>query len=723
MEAVAIARQAVGDDRVERIEALLRPRSVVVIGASSQRRTLGNQVLANFERWPFPGPVHVVHPTARVIGGFPTVPRVRDLPPGIDVAVVCLPAAAAADVLVELDAVGCRAAILVAAGFDADDERRLKDAMETVSVAVCGPNNMGVINVADSIALYTARFREPLPVGRMALVAQSGSGAIALVNTPGLAFSRVITSGNEFGLGAPDYLRWLARDPETTVAGLVLESIRDGNEFAAGARLFLEAGKHLVVLEVGRSPSGLAAAQAHTGALISTGDAYEAFFRRLHIPQVKDYDELAATLTCLATPGLSLPRGARLGVVAISGGEGAVACDVAADMGVPLAIFTEPTRAALSAVLPGSRADNPIDLGASVGRGDEDQERAVRLVLEDPGVDAVLIIQDAQHSLPIHDAHDYVKYLSLVRRAVAGASKPVVVASTTSTDIHPRLEQVLQGSSVPMVRGIREAIAALANLAVAGTASACSGRPRQAQLTGTRDREGLGSQRIGCGRAGPLAPGEAARLLSAYRIPLVSRAIVQNPAEAVAAAAHIGYPMVVKVVSAQVPHRSDVGGVITGVVGDDALIRALGTIRDRVARARPDVAIEGYELQPLIENAIEAMVGFKTEAALGATVTVGWGGVLVELLGQRAIELAPVDRAQAVRMIRATALGPLLDGYRGLVPPTPVEGLAQVIEDLSRLAAEWAGPVAAVDLNPVMVRHGSGEAIVVDALVIAAGSP
>ncbi len=676
------------------VESLLRPRQVAVIGASAQRVTLGNTVLRNFERWPFGGEIIPVHPTATVIEGRPTVPRVADLPQGLHAAVVCVPAAAVADVLMELDATGCRSAVVVAAGFTPEEMARLRDVLGRVRVAVCGPNNMGFINATDSIALYTARFRDPLPVGGVALIAQSGSAAIALVNTPGLGFSKIITSGNEPSLAAPDYLRWLAQDNATTIAGIVLESIQNGKDFGEAARGFMEAGKRLAVLKVGRTPAGSAAAQAHTGALIGADAAFQAFFRRHGIPQAQDYDELAAMLQCGGRAS-----GRRIGIVAISGGEAALAADVATERGIPLARFSEGTQARLGELLPGARLDNPLDLHAAPTRVPNAQELALQAVLADPAVDVVLVLQDAQHSLPIHDAHDYVRQLEMVRRVAAQAATPVVVASTTSAETHPRLEQVLAGSPIPLLRGIREAVAAAGSLGARATSVAAPtaiASPWSARLAP---------------HTGPLPHALTRELLAAYGIPLVRSTVVHGADQALAAARDLGYPLAVKVVSQQITHRSDVGGVVLGVGSDDDL---------RAALARRPQA-EAYELQPMVTRAVEALVGFAADPTFGGTVTVAMGGVLVELFGQHATELVPVDVDLAADMIRHTPLGRILAGYRNLVPPTPIEPLASVVASVSRLGAELAAAVAAADLNPVMVRHGTGEALAVDALVIVKG--
>jgi acyl-CoA synthetase (NDP forming) len=706
-------------DRLDRVDSLLRPRTVAVIGASSQRRTLGNVVVGNFDRWAFDGTLLVVHPTAERIGDRPTVASIQDLPRRLDVAVVCLPARAVADTLLQLDDIGCRAAVVVAAGFQPDDENRFRDVLRRVSVAVCGPNNMGTINVTDSIALYTARFRDPLPAGSAALIAQSGSAAIAILNNPGVGFSKVITSGNEWSLTSADYVRWLADDPATNAVGLVLESIQNPPAFALAARELARAGKRLVVVKVGRSPAGSAAAQAHSGALLSTADAYEAYFRRECIPVARDYDELVATLQGFSQSAMPKPAGNRLGVIAISGGEGALACDVATEMGMPLAQFSDATRSVLEAVLPGARPENPIDFGASVGRAEAAQERAIRAVLSDPNVDLALVLQDAQHSLPIHDAHDYVQYLDILHKATEGAEKPIVVASTTSTDTHPRLEQTLQGRPIPLVRGIREAVAVCRNIAQAGAA-----RARAEQLTASPE-EVPARPEVDCGLfrqdRGPLPDAACQTLLRAYGLPMVQRLFVRDAEEARDAVEKLGYPLVVKVVSRSIAHRSDVGGVVVGVRDEEGLKRALRDIAGRVTRSFPESPIEGFELQPQILDVTEAIVGFKAEAGFGGTVTVGMGGVLVELYGKPAIELVPVTVEEAEDMIRRTPLGRILAGYRGLIPRTPIRGLAEVVVSLSHLGRDQTGLVHEVDLNPVLIRHGSGDAVIVDALVIAGG--
>jgi acyl-CoA synthetase (NDP forming) len=673
------------------VGSLLQPRQVAVIGASSQRVTLGNTVLRNFDRWPLQGEVLAVHPTAGAIEGRRAVGSVRALPRGLDVAVVCLPASAVAEVLLDLDAVACRAAVVVAGGFQPDQARRLRDVAAAIDVAVCGPNNMGVINATDSIALYTARFRDPLPVGPVALIAQSGSAAIALLNTPGLAFSKVITSGNEISLASADYLRWLAQDPATTTAGLVLESIRDGDDFAQAANAFAAAGKRLAVLKVGRTPLGSAAANAHTGALVGASAAYSAFFRRLGVAVADDYDELAAMLQCFATEGLPRARGRRLAIVAISGGEGALAADLATEAGLPLATFAEATRAALHAAMPDARVDNPLDLHGSVTRAPDADTGALRAILADPGVDVVLALQDAQRTLPIHDAHDYVRYLETLAQAVAGAEKPVVVASTTSAETHPRLQQVLAGTVVPLLRGIRAAVAACGGLAP-GSPTPPPPPPRQPAEALPLDR--------------------ARSLLATYGIPLVRSEVARDQEAAMHIAHAIGYPVVLKGVARTLLHRTEAGAVALDLRNDAALLAAL--------RAMP--SLEAYEIQPYIPDAVEVLVGFTSDPGLGGTVSVGMGGVLVELLPPPAVEMAPLTEPEAAALIRASAAGRLLAGYRRIVPPTDLAPLARLVAALSRLGSEHASHIAAIDLNPVMVRHGSGEALVVDALVLG-GAP
>jgi acetate---CoA ligase (ADP-forming) len=696
---------------------MLRPRAVAVVGASASRMAQGNVVLANLFRSGYQGAVTVVHPNAAVVDGVKTVPSIADLPDRIDVAVVCVPARTLAGTVSQLEQIGCPSAITVAAGFSHAEDRELRALLDSVDIAVSGPNCMGLINLSDGVPLYTARYREGLPVGNAALIAQSGSAAIALANYPGVGFSKIITSGNEYGVIAADYLDWFATDPHTQVVGLIAESIHEPRRFEGAVARLRENGKSIVMLKIGRSALGGQATTAHTGAIVGRYAAYSAYFERIGVPTVRDYDELGAALQCL-----SIRRkpagGSRIGVISISGGQGALACDVASEEGMALADLSPATTDTVKDWLPGSVGRNPLDLGASVGSKDRRFD-ALKAFIADDAVDAIAVMQDAQATLPIHPDHDYIPHIKQVVELGNLTDKPVVMISSTSANTHPMLEALLAGSRVPLLRGIRTGLAGLR-----ATLDQRSATPIDVVVERLPDTVLDGFRAELRDQRGPVSRGLALRLLEAYGIPFVRSTVVGDEDAAALAAAELNFPLVVKAVSPQLPHKTEAGGVVTGVADQAELRAAIASIRAAVREHAPAAELVGFELQEFIgtgaETGVEAVAGFTFDPVLGALVVVGTGGVLVELAADHQSGLAPIGDDEAGAMINRTRLGRLLAGYRGVVAPTDLDGLKQIVRRLGQLAQDMSGLIVEGDLNPVMVAAGSGRSVVVDALFVTA---
>jgi acetate---CoA ligase (ADP-forming) len=696
------------------IGAILRPRTVAVIGASADRHTLGNQVLQNLRRFGFDGEVICVHPRASSIDDWPAVPSVADLPADLDVAMVSVPASRVTSVLTELDVQGCRAAVVPAAGFGGQEQAELEAASSRLRIRFNGPNCLGVLSVAARAPLWTPSFRMDYPTGNVAIVSQSGSAAISITTSPGLGWSRVISSGNETSITTADYLGWLATDDATEAVGLVIEGIKDAPAFAAAIERMHEAGKPVVALKVGRTPQGSRAAQAHTGVLISNYDGYEAFFRRIGIPAVGDYDDMVSSLQAFATRPARTCRGTSVGVLAISGGQSALACDLAIENGLELTEFSEQTASRLRAALPDITGQNPVDIGATVGAERRKPADALQAILDDPGVDSVLVVQDAHERLALWPEHTYIDHVRTVTDISRTATKPIVLASSASPGIHPMLQDLVAGSPVPFLRGLRAGVTALRSLGRWQPDPApCRALPAPGSLAELRAEL--------AGQSGPLGYQLTRRIIEAYALPAVPSVLAADADAAVALADGLGYPLVAKIASPDVPHRADVGGVVVGIGDAAALRQAIAQIAGRVARARPQARIEGFELQPQAAAGTEALLGFTVEPPVGAMVVVGSGGSLAELIKDRAADLAPVSRSEAMAMIARTELGRMLAGYRGLAEPADLGPLAHLIRQIASLAADLQDVLSAADFNPTFVTSPSGQVRIADALFIARG--
>ncbi len=696
------------------MDALIRPRTIAVIGASPNRVTLGNVALDNLANYKFSGTVIPVHGEAKEIAGLPAVSSIETLPDGVDVALASVPAAGVADVVRRLEKRGVKTAIVNTAGFSEAQDAELRQLVNSSRILMHGPNCMGLINLSDATPIYTGGITSRIRKGPVALIAQSGSAAISVINSSTAGFSKVVTIGSEYRVTGADYLEWFAADPDTSVVGMILESIQDADRFADAIDRVHAAGKSLVMLKVGRSVTGARATLAHTGALIRNDDAFKGFVERYGVPVVGDYEELIAGLEAFAVVTKRPGRG-RLGLMGISGGETALACDICDEIDLPLAVFSEATAADVRAALPGLPGQNPVDIGQSVGRQQGAALAGMTAVMMAGETGVGVILQDMQASLPASSHRNYTGHLTTVAELSRATDKPVVVISPTAEIMSERLLACLDGTGVPALRGLWPGLVAVRSML------AWAGRKPDARRLADRK---LTSERAALkreidGQRGSLPRPLVGRLLASYSIPVVKSTVAKSAAEAVSLAGQIGYPMVVKVVSAGVPHRSDVGAVQLGIKDEAGLHAAVALIEKNVAEKVPGAVIEGYELQEELIDCLQAMVGYQAAPPYGALTIVGSGGVLVELESDKALSLSPVNAGEAGAMLAGTRLGKTLDGYRNLIPKTDMTPLAKLVANLSELAADFADRVPECDLNPVLIRKGSGDVRVVDALFVA----
>src|SRR5258708_28074660 len=328
------------------MDALIRPRTIAVIGASPNRQTLGNIALDNLANYKFAGRVIPVHGEAKEIAGLPAVSSIEALPDGVDVALASVPAAGVADVVRRLEKRGVKTAIVNTAGFSDEQDVELRKLVNGSRILMHSPNCMGLINLSDATPIYTGGITSRVRKGPVALIAQSGSAAISVINSSTCGFSKIVTICSQFRITGADYLRWFADDGDTSVIGLILESIQDADGFADAVDRVHAAGESLRMLKVSRSATGARATLAHTGALIRNDDAFKGFADRYGIPVVGDYEELIATLEAFAVTR-KRPAPGRVALMGISGGETALACGICDEIELPLAAFSEPTSAAL----------------------------------------------------------------------------------------------------------------------------------------------------------------------------------------------------------------------------------------------------------------------------------------------------------------------------------------------------------------------------------------
>jgi len=676
---------------------LFTPGQVAVLGASRSPEKLGHRLLKNLLDAGFAGRVIPVNPSGERILGLPSVARVDDLPAGLDLALVSLPAPAVVESVRGLGGRGCRYAVVLASGFgEAGDAGRSAQAelhaiTRATGMRIVGPNCMGVVNVP--ARLNASYFWDvPLVPGGVSFVSQSGAyGGLFFREVRARAFgvAKFLSIGNQADLGFADCLDWLADDPETAMVALFVEGVRDGRAFVEAARR-VSRRKPMVALKGGRAEAGRRAAGSHTGSLAGRDETYRAAFRAAGIVTVDDTEEFFDALAALAAAGDRLPRDPGLAILTISGGPSVVAADAAEAVGLRVPPLPEATRARLRTYLPVFGADgNPVDMTPQI------DPRAF-----DPAVSLVLAEPEVAGALAIDVGLDRPEYGDAVARAHALTGKPVV-ACTVDT---PEIDRRLRAARIPIFPTPERAVRAYRALVGAAEARQWTPAPARPPWAGTVDL----AARLGATR-GLLDPETSRALLAPCGVVFPRQATADSREAALSAAAEIGYPVVVKTARPDIVHKTDVGGVILGVADEAALGRAWDGLQ---ARLGPGAVL----VQETVAAGLEWLVGGHRDPVFGPVVAVGLGGILAELVRDVSFRLAPLPDDEARGMIREGRRAALLAGFRGQ-PPVDGEGLVRVVIGVGELLVQHP-QVTGLDLNPLIAR--GDRLLAVDARILVA---
>jgi acetate---CoA ligase (ADP-forming) len=695
---------------------LFAPRSVAVLGASPRSGTTGNSTVRNLIDFGFKGRIFPIHPTASEVCGLPAYKDVASLPETPDCAAVALSADKVVANLSVVAELGVRSAVIFASGFSEtgpDGKARqdeLRSLADRTKLAVCGPNCLGLANIGERVSLYSASLPEGIATGGVAVLSHSGSGCIVVTSLARFGFSYVVSGGNCVSLDLADYIDFLAEDQRTRVIALFAETIRDPLAFARAARKANSAGKAIVALKIGRSTRGAAAAAAHTGSLAGVSAVYEDFFRTNGVIPVDDIDELVESVALMSSL-TRRPRGRGLGVINVSGGEIALTCDLAETLGVNLPELSPPAEARVRAALPSyGRVSNPLDATGTAVFDLAMYAGCIEGIASDPAVSMVAVSQDCPTGLGSRQAAIY-RALATTAAEVAGRiDKPLVFYSNVGGGLHPAVVEPLLEAGVPVLQGARASLLAIRRLFDHPDAD-CAPR---AEIAVAPPQEAW-RKRLAAGEA--LTEREAKRFLADHDIPVTQEKLARNVEEATAAALEMSFPVVLKIESVDVPHKSDVGGVKLGLMTPQAVSQGFAEVMDNVARLAPNARINGVLVQEMIAVGTEAIVGLSRHDPFGMAVVVGAGGVLVELLRDTALALAPIDEERAAALIGETRLGTMLAGYRG-AQAGDTRALAALVARVSQIGAQYGDWLEAIDLNPVHVGVAGEGVRVLDALVV-----
>lgn len=689
-----------------RLEQVFRPRSVALVGGSPRPHSLGAAVLRNLQAAGFRGEIAVVNPRHAAIDGKKTYPSLAALPFAPDLIVITAPAETIPGIIREAGARGIAGAVIISSGLGHGEgshaEAVLRDA-HAAKMRIVGPNCLGVMFPALGL---NASFAARSPAaGSLALISQSGAIAAAMVDwgaEKSIGFSGIVSIGDQLDVDVADLLDYFALDEKTRAIVLYVEGVKDARKFMSAARAAARL-KPVVVVKSGRMAQGAKAAATHTGALAGSDAVYDAAFRRAGLLRVMDLREL---FDCAALLGRSrAPQGARLAILTNGGGLGILAIDRLAELGGTAAVLAKDIAARLDAALPPTWSKaNPVDIG-----GDADAGRygaALDVLLADPGSDAVLVmnVETAVASAP-EIARAVAARVGEDRAQHRDSAKPVLAAWVGNDQL---VAPIFDKAAIPHFPTEDDAVRAFMHLVKHREAmEALMAVPPSVSSLFTPDVESarkLIANARNEGRAW-LDPIEIAALFAAYDIPIVPTIAAASADEAAVKAAPFlgqGRSVAIKILSRDITHKSDIGGVILGLATGEEVRNAATRVLERARRARPDARIEGVMIQPMITRpaARELILGIADDPTFGPVMVFGRGGTAVEVVKDKALALPPLDMNLARDLVGRAAIARLLPAYRD-VPAVPPDAVPLTLVKLSQMAADLP-EIRGLDINPLI---------------------
>ncbi|MBP2151139.1 acetate--CoA ligase family protein [Xanthobacter flavus] len=706
--------------RTKGLDRLLNAKSVAIVGMSSKPQSAGHIVLRNLRENGFPGAIHLVGRTPGVIDGLTVLTDMAELPAGVDLAVLTVPASSVEATLDACMARDVGAAIVFASGFAETGEEgrreqeRIGARVRAGGMVVVGPNCLGFTNYAAgfSITFVGVNKVPAMPEGTrdaVAIVSQSGGLANHLrhgLNSRGVAVAYNISTGNEMDLGLGDFVDHLVDDAATRVIMIYAEDIRRPDLFLAAAARAHAVGKPLVMLFPGRSPRAQEAAKSHTGALAGDYAVMKAMVERAGVHLVETLDEFMDVAEVLSR--YPAPSRGGLGILTFSGAFCGIAHDFCADIGVEIPALSAATESELKSLLPAFISPkNPIDLGTEAVWRPELVGAGVAALLKEPAIGAVAI------SIPIVSPAHAKAYVEQVVKARGDSVKPVAMAMLgDQLPLPPEFVEIARAGKVIVSRSSDRVLKALARIV------------RQPDVTtpapATRSSTPLRDLPKGTLPKGTLPEWLGKSVLEAEGIRIPGGRLVRTLDEALSAAEGIGYPVVIKAQAGALAHKTEAGGVILNLADADALAAAWSTLNANIARAQPGLVLDGVLVEKMSAKGLELVVGGRRDPRWGPVVLIGLGGIMVEALGDVRLVAADASRAEFVAEFGRLKASKMLYGFRNL-PPVDVEAAADVAVAIGRLL-QATPEITDVEINPLMVYERGRGAVALDALIVSTGS-
>ena len=701
----------------DRLQPLFRPEGIAIIGAS-QKWGPGQQVIRNLEQLGYQGEIFPINPKYDTVVGLKCYPSLTALSADgkrCDIVAILLGRDAIPDIIEEAASAGVRAAWAFAAGFGELGsegkalEQALIDACQKNGIVFLGPNCIGYLNPSCHVGTYSAAAPVTVKPGHIGIVAQSGYLTMAIVNSKrDLGFSLMVSTGNETIINSTDVMEYMLEDPETNVIMAFIEQFRDPEKLKYIAARSRELGKPIIFIKVGKSAIAQRATSAHTGALAGSDAIQDAVFRKLGLIRVDDMDEMFETAELFTVLGDRMPRGNRVFAVTLSGGVISLLGDLSEDLNMVFPPWSARGKETLNALLSSfTDPNNPLDAWGS-GKIENYYETCLFTAAEEPDADLILVVQD----VPPLMSQEQVQQYSVVADAAVSAArqyeKPFVMLTNTSTGFHPDIKRIMDNGRIPLLQGSRPGLKAIAHAIDFGTF-----QPPAATGSSTVDIPLLCDH-----NSASLTEFESKNLLRQFGIPCTRELLTHSVDECIKASRSIGYPVVLKVMSPQIPHKTDAGIIALNLKNAREVSDAYSLLIQRAKAYSPSCTIGGVLVQEMTKAPVaEMIIGISNDPQFGPAVVLGSGGILVEILKDSVLGIPPFDHDEALRMIRSIKGYRLLTGFRG-APKGDVSALADCLVRVGNLALSAGEQLAALDINPVFIFPEGQGIIAVDALAI-----
>ena len=691
------------------LKSLFTPDGIAIIGASKTPGKVGYSVVNNLKESNYRGGIYPINPKADSILDFKAYPKASAVGKNIDLAVISVPAPAVPDAVIDCAAAGAGAAVVLSAGFKECGaegiklEERLKEVSIKHNIRILGPNCIGIINTA--IDMNASFSKAMLPKGRTAFFSQSGALGMAILDWAlgnNMGFSKFISLGNKTDLNETDFIEYLSNDPDSDVILGYIEDVIDGRRFLDVARKATKL-KPIILIKSGGTAAGARAASSHTGALAGSETAFNAAFNQTGILRAQGVGELFDAAVAFSSN--KLPADNRLLIVTNAGGPGILAADMAERCGIRLPIMTKETIETIENLLPSNASlFNPVDI-----IGDATSERygvVLDNAIKDPNIDGILVILTPQGMTDVENTAD------IVIRTAPKTDKPIITSFVGEVSVRQSIDK-LKANAIPSFSYPETAVKAFKQLCDFAKRKNSVEEPAPVLKS---NKDAVKDSIAALLKEGRFEVGDdvAMTILSEYGFPFPERALARTAKEAAAIAERIGFPLVMKISSPDILHKTDVGGVMLNINSELAAEDAFTVITTNAKRFMPDAMINGVMLYEMIKGGKEVILGVTYDRTFGHMLMFGLGGIYVEILKDVSFRIAPVTRSEALSMINEIKTSALLRGARG-EKPVDIDAIADGILTLSSIVTDFP-EIRELDINPLMVLNKGAFAI--DARII-----